>query len=115
MSDFKYEFKILQFRVIDGDSVEAVLDLGLALTSKEVIRMIGVDAPEVRTKNLEEKQAGFLAKQWLIDKMEAATLLVCDSVDFRRGKYGRVLGSVIADGVNLNTLMISEGLAKEYV
>ena len=115
MSEFRYQFRILDYRVIDGDSVEATLDLGLGIRSREFIRLMGVDAPEVRTKDLIEKQAGISAKDWLIDHMDSAFCLVCDSVEFRRGKYGRVLGNIMADGVNLNSQMIAENFAKRYV
>lgn len=114
MNDFPYRFRILSFRVIDGDSVEAHLDLGLDIQSREVIRLLGVDAPEVRTRNLDEKARGIAAREWMKAKMEAAEKLVCESIHYRRGKYGRVLGSIVADGVNLNEQIILEGFAEVY-
>jgi micrococcal nuclease len=114
MSEFIYRFKILNYTVIDGDTIKATLDLGLGISTYEIIRLNGVNAPEVRTKNLIEKEAGLKAKQWLIEEMEAAELLVLESNEFNRGQYGRLIASVVADGVDLNKQIILEGHAKVY-
>jgi endonuclease YncB( thermonuclease family) len=114
MSNFTYRFKILEYTVIDGDSIKATLDLGLGITTYEIIRLSGVDAAEIRTKNLIEKEAGINAKNWLIEQMDAAELLVLESNEFNRGQYGRLIASVIADGVDLNKQIILEGYAKAY-
>ena len=111
---FKYRFRIRQFEVIDGDTVDVELDMGLGHRMEERIRMANINAPETRTKNLDEKARGLAAKSWLQQRMEQAELLVCESVKFRRGKYGRVLGYIVADGANLNLLMLEENIVDEY-
>ena len=114
MSTFKYRFRIMEYRVIDGDSVEAVLDLGLGLTTTEIIRLANIDAPETRTRDLVEKEAGLIAKAWLLDHMILADELICESIQFNRGKFGRLIGYIIADSVNLNEQMVIEGHATVY-
>ena len=115
MDNFTYRFRILSYRIIDGDSIVADLDLGLGITTTENIRLADIDAPEIRTKDLYEKEAGIKAKNWLIDNMDNAEQLVLETLQFNRGRYGRLIGYVIADGVNLNTRMLSEGLAVPYL
>lgn len=114
MTDFKYRFLILDYRIIDGDSVVMTLDLGLGLRTTETVRLADLDAPEVRTRDLEEKAAGIRATDWLVDAMGNADELILEALMFNRGKFGRLIGYVIADGVNLNNKMVAEGLASPY-
>ena len=78
------------------------------------VRMMGIDTPESRTRDLEEKKFGLLAKEYLIMKLEAEDLIVTTEVDIVKGKFGRILGWVWADDVNINQQMIDENMAVAY-
>ena len=93
-----YNFRVTKInRVIDGDTIDVTLDLGFSLTKKERVRIAGVDTPEKRTRNLEEKELGIDATNWLKDKIKD-TLTGDNELTIRTelvgggGKYGRLLG-----------------------
>ena len=117
-----YNFRVTKInRVIDGDTIDVTLDLGFSLTKKERVRIAGVDTPEKRTRNLEEKELGIDATNWLKDKIKN-TLTGDDELTIRTelvggvGKYGRLLGWLyVGDAeISLNEQMITEGYAWEY-
>ena len=117
-----YNFRVTKInRVIDGDTIDVTLDLGFSLTKKERVRIAGVDTPEKRTRNLEEKELGIDATNWLKDKIKD-TLAGDNELTIRTelvggvGKYGRLLGWLYVgdDVTSLNEQMISEGYAWEY-
>ena len=108
-------------RVLDGDTIDVTIDLGFELFKKERVRIAGVDTPEKRTKNLEEKALGLDATNWLKDKLEGAIsgdddLIIRTELVGGVGKYGRLLGwcYIGADTVSLNEQMIEEGYAHAY-
>lgn len=110
-----YTYNAKLDRVVDGDTVDALVDLGFDTWKKTRIRLYGLDAWESRTRDLEEKQKGLAAKQFLIDKLEANNnefILVSHGV----GKYGRCLGEIfLTPGSDcINDLLITEGHAKVY-
>ena len=108
-------------KVLDGDTIDVLIDLGFDLFKKERIRVAGVDTPEKRTRDLEEKELGIDATNWLKEKLES-TLAGDDELSIRTelvggvGKYGRLLGWLyIGDAeVSLNEQMIAEGYAWAY-
>ena len=108
-------------RVLDGDTIDVTIDLGFDLYKKERVRVAGVDTPEKRTRDLEEKELGIDATNWLKEKLES-TLAGDDQLSIRTelvggvGKYGRLLGWLyIGDAdVSLNEQMITEGYAWAY-
>jgi len=117
-----YNFRVTEInRVLDGDTIDVTIDLGFDLYKKERVRIAGVDTPEKRTKNLEEKELGIDATNWLKEKLEG-TLAGDDQLFIRTelvggvGKYGRLLGwCYIGDSeVSLNEQMITEGYAHAY-
>ena len=117
-----YNFRVTKInRVIDGDTIDVTLDLGFSLTKKERVRIAGVDTPEKRTRNLEEKELGIDATNWLKDKIKD-TLTGDDELTIRTelvggvGKYGRLLGWLYVgdDDYSLNEQMITEGYAWAY-
>ena len=107
--------------MLDGDTIDVTIDLGFDLYKKERVRIAGVDTPEKRTRNLEEKALGIDATNWLKDKLDGA-IAGDDELTIRTelvggvGKYGRLLGWLyIGDSVlSLNEQMITEGYAWEY-
>ena len=110
-----YEYACKVDRVVDGDTVDVVLDLGFDILFKCRVRLYGIDTPESRTRNLELKARGLLSKQYLKDKIESADQLVIQTkLKDSRGKFGRVLGSIIADGVDLNEEMVKNHYAVKY-
>ena len=108
-------------KVLDGDTIDVIIDLGFDLYKKERVRVAGVDTPEKRTRNLEEKELGIDATNWLKNELEGA-IIGADNLFIRTelvggvGKYGRLLGWLyIGDAdVSLNEQMIDEGYAWPY-
>ena len=117
-----YNFRVTKInRVVDGDTIDVTIDLGFDLYKKERVRIAGVDTPEKRTRNLEEKALGIDATNWLKEKLEGA-ISGDDELSVRTelvggvGKYGRLLGWLyIGDAdVSLNEQMIEQGYAHPY-
>ena len=110
-----YEYKIKEIvRVVDGDTVDISIDLGFNLTKKERVRVAGIDTPESRTNDGDEKKFGIEAKIVIERKLREAEVLTIKTE--KDGKYGRMLGWIYADGssVSINQLMIDEGYAWAY-
>ena len=115
------DYKAKVTRVLDGDTFDCTLDLGFDIYLKQRCRMTGMDTPESRTRDKEEKYRGLLSKAYLKDLLKTAknnVILRCDDDD-ETGKFGRVLADVIyikEDGseLNLNKEMINKGYAVEY-
>ena len=117
-----YNFRVTEIvKVLDGDTIDVLIDLGFDLFKKERVRIAGVDTPEKRTRDLEEKALGIDATNWLKEKLDS-TIAGDDELTIRTelvggvGKYGRLLGWLyIGDGdVSLNEKMIEEGYAWAY-
>ncbi len=108
-------------RVVDGDTIDVTIDLGFDLAKKERVRIAGVDTPEKRTRDLEEKALGLDATAWMKKHLEE-TIKGEDELTIRTelkggmGKYGRLLGWLYVgeSDVSLNEKMITEGYAWEY-
>ena len=117
-----YNFRVVKInRVVDGDTIDVTIDLGFDLYKKERVRVAGVDTPEKRTKNLEEKALGIDATSWLKAKLEETIkgdeeLTVRTELKGGVGKYGRLLGWLYVGDSNLslNEQMITEGYAHAY-
>ena len=117
-----YNFRVIEInRVVDGDTIDVTIDLGFDLFKKERVRVAGVDTPEKRTRDLEEKALGLDATNWLKEKLEGAIkgdddLIIRTELVGGVGKYGRLLGWLyIGDAeVSLNEIMIDEGYAWAY-
>ena len=109
-----YEYKCTVVNVVDGDTVDVDIDLGFGVwMRKQRIRMYGIDAPESRTSNSTEKMYGIAAKKFLIGMLDDKELILKTHKD-AKGKYGRILGEIICDGVNINEVMVEEHLAVAY-
>jgi micrococcal nuclease len=103
--------------VIDGDTIDVIIDLGFSVSFSSRVRLAGIDTPESRTRNLEEKAMGLEAKKFLKEKLSSAEKVVIrtekpDSSE----KYGRILGWLFVDGEanSVNNQMILKGHAWEY-
>ena len=101
-------------RVVDSDTVDVIIDLGFDLKKKERVRLAGIDTPESRTRNLEEKAMGLEAKDHLTDMLKGADKLIVKTE--KDGKYGRMLGWIYADDneLSLNEQMVVDGYAWGY-
>ncbi len=118
-----YNFRVTKIdKVLDGDTIDVTIDLGFDLFKKERVRVAGVDTPEKRTRDLEEKELGIDATNWLKKKLEDTIAGDGDELTIRTelvggvGKYGRLLGwlYINEDTVSLNEQMIDEGYAWPY-
>ena len=107
--------------MLDGDTIDVTIDLGFDLYKKERVRIAGVDTPEKRTRDLEEKALGIDATNWLKEKL-TETIKGDEELTIRTelkggvGKYGRLLGWLYVgeSNISLNEQMITEGYAWEY-
>ena len=116
-----YNYKISPLKVVDGDTIDADIDLGFDVKVKKRIRFMGINAPESRTKDLEEKARGLAAKDRVKQLLEG-----CENITLKShgvGKFGRCLGEIMLDKVDgsekltlvsLNELLIKEGHAIKY-
>ena len=117
-----YNFRVTEInRVLDGDTIDVTIDLGFDLYKKERVRIAGVDTPEKRTRDLEEKALGIDATNWLKQKLEDTIdgeyeLTIRTELKGGVGKYGRLLGWLYVgdEEVSLNEDMIEEGYAWAY-
>ena len=117
-----YNFRVTEInRVVDGDTIDVTIDLGFDLFKKERVRVAGVDTPEKRTRNLEEKELGIHATNWLKKQLEDTIagdeeLIIRTELKGGVGKYGRLLGWLyIGDNIiSINEQMIAEGYAWSY-
>jgi len=117
-----YNFRVTEIvKVLDGDTIDVIIDLGFDLYKKERVRIAGVDTPEKRTRDLEEKALGIDASDWLKDQLDGAIageddLVIRTELKGGVGKYGRLLGWLyIGDETeSINERMIHQGYAWEY-
>ena len=110
-----YEYSCKVDRVVDGDTIDVVLNLGFDIMFKSRVRLYGIDTPESRTRDLDEKARGKMAGAFLKEAVENGSKVVIETkLKDSRGKYGRVLGNVVVDGLNINEAMIEKFLAVAY-
>ena len=117
-----YNFRVVKIdKVVDGDTIDVTIDLGFDLYKKERVRIAGVDTPEKRTRDLEEKELGIHATNWMKDKLTETIkgdeeLIIRTELKGGTGKYGRLLGWLYVgeDDISLNEKMITEGYAWSY-
>ena len=117
-----YYYNAVLVRVVDGDTIDAIIDLGFDVQVKKRIRLAGINAPESRTRNKVEKKLGLAAKERLIEILDGAAN-VCEIDSKEIGKYGRVIGKIyinklagkdVLTQVCINDMLVKEGHATEY-
>lgn len=117
-----YEYKAIVKKVVDGDTIDVIIDLGFNIgfgyPNGERLRLYGVDTPETRTKNKKEKAKGLKAKVFVKNKIEGKKILIKTDKDLK-GKFGRYLAKIyypIGNNIYacLNKELIDKKLAKEY-
>ena len=112
----KHGYSCILDRVVDGDTADAMIDLGFDTWVKKRIRFYGVDTWESRTRNLEEKKKGLAAKAYVKDLLENSDKGKFVLKSHGVGKYGRVLGEIFVKGneTSVNELLKENGHASEY-
>ncbi len=104
-------------KVVDGDTIDADIDLGFDISLTKRIRLAGVDTPESRTADANEKKYGLESKEWLKKRCEnAKDILIKTELPDSTEKYGRIIGHLFINGeeTSLNNQMIAEGYAWNY-
>ena len=131
-----YNFRVISVdRIVDGDTIDVTFDLGFGICKSERIRVAGVDTPEKRTRNLEEKELGIHASEWLECQLEGAIageedLVIRTELEGGKGKFGRLLGwlyigypecedngdctCLCHNHTSINEEMVEKGYAWEY-
>ncbi len=113
-----YEYKCQLLRVVDGDTVDVLIDAGFSIFLKQRVRLHGINAPESRTRDLREKEKGIASKNRLkqIITSFGKYFLIKTELD-KKGKYGRILGVLydLNKSHNANSMLVSEGHATEYL
>ena len=111
-----YEYRCLITKVVDGDTVKCDIDLGFGIWQhNETVRLMGIDTPESRTSDKDEKPYGLLSKKKLTEQIEKAEVIKIVTTRDEKGKFGRILGTLVADnGDNINAYMIRHNYAVHY-
>ena len=114
-----YQYKAKILKVVDGDTVEIDLDLGFNIVlANQKVRMAGIDTPESRTTNKEEKPRGILSKKKLAEKLPVGSWVTIETLksDNNDDKFGRILGVfILDDGTKLNQWLIDNNYAVPYM
>ena len=116
-----YEYRATLLKIVDGDTVDVDIDLGFGVVlSNQRIRLYGIDTPESRTRDLEEKKCGKLASKYIEDHIQVTSTFTLRTRLDGKGKYGRILGELICfvpefdREMSLNDAMINKKLAVAY-
>ena len=111
-----YEYKAKVHRIIDGDTIDVVIDLGFEMSSRQRLRLYGIDTPEVRTRDLEEKARGKAAKARLLQMINGCKREVIIQT-LKRGKYGRILAKILNPDTreNFNQTLLKAAHAERMV
>jgi micrococcal nuclease len=113
-----YIYRIRQIhKVVDGDTIDADIDLGFDISLTKRIRLAGIDTPESRTTDAYEKKLGLEVKDWLKERLKfAKDILIKTELPDSTEKYGRIIGHLYVNGeeISINNQMITEGYAWEY-
>ena len=108
-----YEYNCKVTRVVDGDTVDVLIDLGFDISYSSRVRLFGIDTPESRTRDKDEKARGLISKDFLKSYLDKGGVVIRTRKD-KKGKFGRILGEMIVEDTNINELMIEEHHAVKY-
>ena len=113
-TDFSYRVNKV-IKIVDGDTIDVMLDLGFDIMYKSRVRLFGIDTPESRTRDKVEKKYGLMSKKFLQDALKSAKKISIKTYKGEEtGKFGRILGDVFVDGKSVNMKMVKEGHAVQY-
>ena len=110
--EYLYEAKIIN--VVDGDTVDAIVDLGFSISTDLRLRLHGVDTPEMNSRDISERERAKAAKQFVIERLLNKTVLI---KTHKTDKYGRYLAEIFTDAdrtQTINRTLVVEGHAVEY-
>jgi micrococcal nuclease len=114
-----YEYRVKNVtKIVDGDTIDVVIDLGFDISFSSRVRLAGIDTPESRTKDLKEKALGLESKDYLKKRLEQATNIIIRTEKVNSTeKYGRILAWLYLDGEtkSVNHEMIEKGYAWGYL
>mgnify|MGYP003348070614 CR=1 FL=1 len=96
-----YIYNAKCLRVVDGDTVDVIIDCGFSILHKARVRMYGIDTPESRTRDLDEKARGKLASQYIQDHIDNGNEIIIKTEKDSKGKFGRILGKIFIDGKDI--------------
>ena len=109
-----FEYRCKRIKVVDGDTIDVDIDLGFGVWLRnQRVRLYGIDTPESRTRDLEEKKYGLAAKDFLVKWTSGGELKIKTHKD-ERGKFGRILGEIWTFDTNINDKMVYEHHAVPY-
>ncbi len=110
-----YEYSCKVLRVVDGDTADVLISCGFDIYHKCRIRLYGVDTPECRTRDKDEKVRGKLAKSFVENTIETGDeIIIRTRLKDSKGKFGRVLGEILVDSININEELVRKNLAVRY-
>jgi len=106
-----YNYKAKVIDIYDADTMTVEIDLGFYINYTQKIRLLGIDTPELRTKNVKEKHLAYEARDYIRDLLLDKYVTITTE---KQGKYGRYLANVFYDDININNELICKGYAKPY-
>lgn len=110
-----HEYKCKILRVVDGDTVDVDIDLGFGIwMHKERVRLLGIDTPESRTRDKEEKKFGLLSKEYVKSRYPVGSMAILRTHKDATGKFGRILGELVWEDSTINKIMVDEHYAVLY-
>jgi len=110
-----HEYKCKILRVVDGDTVDVDIDLGFGIwMHKERVRLLGIDTPESRTRDKEEKKFGLLSKEYVKSRYPVGSMAILRTHKDKTGKFGRILGELVWKDSTINKIMVDEHYAVLY-
>jgi micrococcal nuclease len=114
-----YEYFVKQVvKVVDGDTIDVIIDLGFDIMFASRVRLAGIDTPESRTRDKAEKALGLESKKYLVDRLKGIDKLVIKTEKINsKEKFGRVLGwlHVVGEEQSINLEMVDKGYAWNYL
>ncbi len=110
-----YQYKIKEVtKIIDSDTIDVIIDLGFDILHSARIRLYGIDTPESRTRDKVEKKYGLMAKKYLTECLKTDNPITLQTHKEEKGKFGRILGEIIIDDININNMMVENYHAVPY-
>ena len=107
----QFIFNAVIYNVVDGDTVDALIDLGFGVYTKQRLRLLGINASELNSKDASEREKATKAKDYLISEVLGKDVIIHSK---SKDKYGRYLADIYVNDLNINDLLINKGIAKVY-
>lgn len=108
-----YEYKAEIYKVVDGDTIKAKVDLGFSIFHDTTFRLLGINTSEMNSKDVADKERAKLATKRLSEMVLGKVLTIKTTKD-KKDKYGRYLVSILLENKIVNDILLEEGLAEKY-